>query len=65
MDTSVMSDKKRQPNFTADEQMKFISCVKKQPIILCKKTDGATNAAKEQAWQKLTVEFNCTNRIPR
>ncbi|XP_072398809.1 uncharacterized protein [Diabrotica undecimpunctata] len=40
--------------------MKLVELVKKFDIIMSKKTDGASNKMKDNAWQKVTCTFNAT-----
>ncbi|PSN53733.1 hypothetical protein C0J52_02177 [Blattella germanica] len=53
------SESKRCPNFTNKEVELLVNLVKKYSYIIeCKKTDSATWRKKEEAWEKLSLEFN-------
>ncbi|KAK4887490.1 hypothetical protein RN001_003761 [Aquatica leii] len=61
-----MENKKRCPNFTSDEKIKLLKLIESQrDIILNKKTDGVTNKAKEEAWLRITANFNATSNTIR
>ncbi|XP_072383792.1 uncharacterized protein [Diabrotica undecimpunctata] len=60
-----MEDKKRAVNFTYDEKFKLVEFIKQHPVLLNKKTDGATNKAKDYAWEVLTTKFNSSGSIKR
>lgn len=58
---------KRCPNFSSKEVELLVSLVKKySSVIECKKTDSATWREKEEAWEKLSVDFNsCSGGVVR
>jgi hypothetical protein len=61
-----MMKKSRGPNFTTTEIFHLLTLVEQYPIIENKKTDGATSKEKENAWQKITAEYNSqTSFAPR
>ncbi|KAK5648090.1 hypothetical protein RI129_002982 [Pyrocoelia pectoralis] len=61
-----MEGKKRCPNFTSDDKVKLIQLVESQKdVVLNKKTDGVTNKAKEEAWLRITANFNATSNTIR
>uniref|UniRef100_A0A6P7G8K5 Regulatory protein zeste n=1 Tax=Diabrotica virgifera virgifera TaxID=50390 RepID=A0A6P7G8K5_DIAVI len=62
---SRMEEKKRCVNFTYDEKLKLAEFIKQHPVLLNKKTDGATNKAKDDAWEVLTAKFNSGGSIKR
>lgn len=54
-----MADSKRSANFSEAETKLLLKLISKYSnIIECKKTDSATWRDKEEAWKKLTDEFN-------
>ncbi|KAL0882716.1 hypothetical protein ABMA27_001139 [Loxostege sticticalis] len=57
--------KERSNNFSREELNKLKELLEKYSIIMNKKTDHASAKQKEEAWRKLTEEFNSNNVVYR
>lgn len=49
---------RREPNFLDKEKALLLELVRQSPLLENKKTDKVCVAAKERAWELLSVEFN-------
>lgn len=66
MSVSRTSKRPRAPNFSPDEKIRLLNIIKNyKDVVENKKTDAVTWHDKNNAWTKITAEFNATALVQR